>query len=639
MDACDEEGVVEVGVKGPARGAKTVAAENVALKRWSTRPTRVLWYMQSAEDMEDYMEERGEWMIENHPRVSERLVRDRRNSLTRKRIGGELALFRPATQKSTRGKSAPLIIADEIDGYSRKIRASMLTLVRNRRREFGSAALAYFCSHPDAGPTEGIDAILDEAIVHLWWLPCESCEEWSSPAAEASHRMNWNISALLEQNASMDNTEIVALLKLETRLVCPHCQHEHDDDARLRQSGKGVWLQQHQRITGHNGEIHGERLTGPTMGFVIHGFMSPFVDIGELAGEFAIAKRKADQTGNADALKEVTVKSLGETFEGGKAEERMEDWQTVRARLQAPYAIKTIPRGVDFLTAFVDIQGDRFEVRVIGWSRNVESWLIDSFSLKQWPNGENVDPANNLRDWDLIEERVLHQSWPLATNRGDENDLFMSVAKVAVDLGGGGGSDGLSTVTSNARLWKARLLTPRPGRQPVEDWRVQLQRGSASKKQQEIYGVPRQVAKDEHGKALPTPVYERTVNVHAIKKIIARRMKLSEPGAPGRMHMPSNVGIGLYRELTAEKLVNDEWIARGRNETWDGWVACEAARHALRPDRPEINWEKPPIWARALPRSGAPGIATENAAATPKTYFDRLAEVNSDVTGNFGYEQ
>jgi phage terminase large subunit GpA-like protein len=82
------------------------------------------------------------------------------------------------------------------------------------------------------------------------------------------------------------------------------------------------------------------------------------------------------------------------------------------------------------------------------------------------------------------------------------------------------------------------------------------------------------------------------VNVHSIKKIIARRMKI--PEGPGAMHAPANLPDRYWRELSAERLVNDEWVATGRNETWDGWVAAEVARYTLRPDRQEIDWTQRP---------------------------------------------
>lgn len=635
MDACDEPGVREVAVKGPARSGKTAAAVNVALKRWSGNSPRVLWYMQTAEDMEDMMEETIEWAILNHPRVAAKYKIDRRTSLTRKRIGGALALFRAATQKTTRGKSAPLVIADEIDGYNKRVRKAMLTLIRNRQREMGIGSLAYICSHPDAGPTEGIDAVLAESIVHLWWANCPKCRKAASPAAECDTRWNWNVSALLENVEDMDPREVRNMIRERARLVCPHCSAHFTDAERLEIMGRGCWVQPHQKLDRH-GQVQGKRRTSTTMGFVIHGFMSPFIKLGDLAGEYALAKISSDNTGDATNLKEVVVKSLGETFEGAKAEEQVENWTVLKARMSSPYALKTVPHGVDFLTAFVDIQGDRFEVRVVGWKRNLESFLVDAFSIKQWPNGDNVDPANNLGDWDLIEKRVLEMSWPMSTNRGDDEDLFLSVARCAIDLGGGSGEQPDASVTAHARLWVSHVTHPHryPGA-PVPAWRIQLQRGAASTKNPEIYGVPKQIIKDDTGKQFGNPVFERTVNVHSIKKIIARRMKI--PEGPAAMHAPANLPDRYWRELASERLVNDAWVASGRNETWDGWVAAEVARQTLRPDRPEIDWVNDrPVWAMPLPRGDEAGGPAEGIAATPANYFDRLAKLNEDAAEDLG---
>ena len=447
--------------------------------------------------------------------------------------------------------------------------------------------------------------------------------------------MNWNVSRLLERSENMDPRAVRDMVRRSARLVCPHCNAHFHNRERLEIMRRGQWVQPHQKLDQH-GTVQGKRLTAASMGFVIHGFMAPFVELGELAAEYAGAKITADTTGDATNLKEVVVKSLGETFEGAKAEEQVENWQVVKNRLAMPYALKTVPHGVDFLTAFVDVQGDRFEVRVFGWKRNLESFIVDCFSIKQWPNGDNIDPANNLGDWDLIENRVLEMSYPLASNKGDENDLYLSIARTAVDMGGGSGEDDKSTVSNHAKLWAAKITDPmRRDKPPVPGWRIQLQRGAASKKQPEIYGVSRQVMKDDAGRALSTPVFERTVNVHSIKKIIARRMKI--PEGPGAMHGPANLPDRYWRELTAERLVNDEWVATGRNETWDGAVAAEVARNSLRPDRPEIDWlNDRPIWATPQPRGDEAGGPGEGIAATPESYYDRLAKLNQDASEDFG---
>src|SRR3546814_20839535 len=62
-------------------------------------------------------------------------------------------------------------------------------------------------------------------------------------------------------------------------------------------------------------------------------------------------------------------------------------------------------------------------------------------------------------------------------------------------------------------------------------------------------------------------------------------------------------------ELTAERYLNDEWVPiRLRNETWDGWIACEVGCESLKPDREELWADQLPEWAVAKPRG--PGLGS-----------------------------
>lgn len=591
--------------------------------------------MQSRSDVSDYVDERVEWMLENHEAINDKIDWGyKRNSRNTKFIGESLARWLAATKGTTRGKAAPLIIADEIDGYTAAVRRSILTRLINRQREFGTGALAYICSHPDEGPTEGIDAVLRESLTHLWWWQCQACGFYSSPSPEAKHRMHWNVSELVKRYADLERSDMLDRVAQEARLVCPHCENEIGDESNYRESERfamnatGVWLQEHQEIE-PDGTIIGEARVAEYMGFSIHGFMSPFVAIGGLAREWAAAKLEKDLTGIDTGLKEVVVKSLGETYFGADEEKQMEDWQTVKARLRdQPYVRGEVPPGVRFLTAFVDIQGDRFEVRVIGWNEEKESWLIDYYAIKQPPPDpetgrpafENVDPANRPGDWDVLEDAVVRQTYPLAGNP----KLHMPIAKVAIDTGGEAG------VTTNARKFAARITSRK--KDPVPQWRIMLTKGASSKNYQPIYGKPRREQYDDKGKPLPGAVWERTVNVHEIKSLVAMRMKLEyNNGGPGAMHVPQDVKDRMVMELTAEQLVNNSWEAiRARNETFDGWVACEVARESLDPaqrdDGKGINWEKPPIWAKPFEKGKERGI--DNTTRPRASHWERLRQFN-----------
>lgn len=635
-DACDHPDVNLVAVKGNTRSAKTVSAESMCLRDWTYGPLKnVLWFMQDEDSINDYIDERGEEMLRIHPEVNEKIDwGDIRNGRKRRKIGKSLLLYRPATRRALRAKAAPTIVADEIDAYEKKIRKAIMTLITSRQEEFGSAAKAYLCSHPDEGPDDGIDAVLKDCLLHLWFVRCPHCHQASSPALEAeawgAPRLTWNVPELMGRAEEMERVAFLDWVADNVVLCCPHdgCNATFTAAERMALVATGQWLQPHQRWL-VDGTVEGERRVAKNMGFVIHAFMSPFVKLAETARDWAAAKLTAD-TGDTTKLKEVVCKKLGETFMGTKAEEQIEDWKIVQARLAANYAVKTVPAGVKFLTAFVDVQGDRFEVRVIGWDLALQSWLIDHYPIKQWPamNGrsafENIAPATRLSDWDVIEEAVLAASYPLASNperlSAGLPELFLPIARTVINSAGEPG------VTNNARVWLANTLARQPGEgRIIAPYRVLLMQGGASKKG-EIYGKPKPHEFDDRGQKLRIPIYERTPNVHELKRIIAVRMKIAEPG-PGRMNLPAGTPARTVRELVSERLVNGDWVKMSRlNETWDGWVACEVARATLRPERAEL-WKDGnlPDWACPRPR----GSTIETMIEMPISIFDRLAALNN----------
>jgi len=637
-NACDHPDVRTVGVKGNTRSAKTVSAENMLLRNWTYGPLKdTLWLMQDEDAVNDYIDERGEEMLMIHQKVAEKIdwKESRNKSRTRKKIGRALVLWRNATARALRGRSAPVIVADEIDAYDKKVRDAIMTLITSRQEEYGTDSKAYICSHPDAGPDGGIDLVLKDCLLHLWHVRCPECGGVSSPAAEIEDwgkpRIYWNVPKLMGKADDMDRVEFLDMVAENVVLECPHegCTATFGPDERIELMNAGRWLQPHQEWK-DDGTVDGETRVATQMGFVIHAFMAPFVKLRETARDWASAKLSLDANPlNEVHFKEVVVKKLGETPKATKAEEQMESWKVVSSRLASHYEMKTVPAGVMFLTAFVDVQGDRFEVRVVGWDLNKQSWLIDSYAIKQWPafgkHGafDNIDPGNRLLDWDVIEEAVIASSYPLASNpqrlEAGMEELFLPIAKTVVNSAGQPG------VTNNARTWCANMLSRTEGR-IVEQYQIMLMQGAASKKA-EAYGKSKPVLYDDKGKQLATQVYERFPNVHEIKRLIAKRMKIETPG-PGRMHLPAQTSPRLWRELTAERFTNGEWVAiAARNETWDGWIACEVAREALKVDRP-VLWEgELPVWAAPKPRGHGLGSVVN----APENVFDRLRQVNRDA--------
>jgi phage terminase large subunit GpA-like protein len=634
QDACDRPGVRVVAVSGNGRSGKTMGAENQALKRIQHGPFGdMFWYMQSKDAVEDYMEERGEWNLEHHEKIAAKIDHEwKRQSRTRKKIGESQYRWLAASKGTLRGKAAAFIVADEIDAYPARILKGLLTLLRNRQREFGSAALLYLCSHPDAGTTMGIDKIIQDGLRHSWYWSCLHCGKPSSPNPHAKQRMRWNLAELLGETDGVDRVDILRYVKEKSRLICPHCQAPYDNAERLILSREtGAWVQPGQVLIAPK-KVDGIERVQDVMGFCIHAFMAPFISIGEAAEEYTAAKFDYDDTDDDENLKTATAFTLGEPYSAPDEDTKLEDWEVIARRMKGggAYVMGTVPDGVHFLTAFVDVQVDRFVVAVIGWSQGRESWLIDRFEIKQWPAVDGrpafgqISPFKNLADWTVLEQAVIAQSYPLVR----DPSLHLPIARVGVDTGGG------DETTNNARLWASAAIARK--KDPIPEYRIQLLKGS-SYWTGELYGKPRQVTADDRGAALPTPIWERTHVVNRIKVIIAKRTKIGTPG-PGMMHAPQDTADKLFKELVSEKLTGDHWIKSGANEMWDQWVGAETLRASLQPERIiestglMIDFDrKPPSWARPFKYGVEPGIDTKvRKLVSP---YSRMVEVNGGEDG------
>lgn len=614
--ALDDPNKSMVLVQGPARASKTTAPENYLLKIGKFGPPQnVLWYMHSEPDLRAYVEERVDFFMREHEGLAEKVGGSRggRTKWNLRRVDGQKWEWLPANPSTTRGRSAPFIVADEIDAMRPIIGEAITTLIKNRQREHGSLAKAYLASHPDRGPLHGIAKLIEDSDRRLRYWTCPDCAHLISPCAEApkERRVTWNVPELMKSHEDMTRDELLDYVAENVFLICPHCQGRIDNEGRLELDRDGLWIGKGQEIDA-NENVTGELVKHNVAGFIIHGFMSPFVKISELAREWAAAWLTWQETGSDELLKQVNVKSLGEVHsDPDDPAAQVKEWKEVKAaHLDTLYGLKEVPRGVDFLTMMVDVQGNRFEAGVWGWSRNRECWLIDRFAMKQRMGLDEIAPGERLADWDVL-ELALGLTYQLS----DRSGRVLPIAKMAVDTGGVPG------VTNNARIWASNMLAA--GK--CEAWRLMLSKGDRHL-QGELYGKANKITHDDGGRELPVPVMERIVNVSAVKRMMAMRLTVEVPGA-NFIHLPRDVEDRHVRELCSETFVNGQWIARGRNETWDTLIMCEVARALLAPENAAIDWDgDPPPFA--VPFIPSPTRADDDNTPREVDFFARLSKLN-----------
>lgn len=220
--------------------------------------------------------------------------------------------------------------------------------------------------------------------------------------------------------------------------------------------------------------------------------------------------------------------TLGETWEA-KIGERPD--AEVMAERKEHYSAP-VPDRVAYLTAGIDSQLDRYEMRVWGWGPGEESWLID----RQIIMGRHDDEQTLLRVDEAINKTYTRR-----------NGAEMSVSRICWDIGG------IDPTIVYERSKKHGLF------------RVIPIKGAS------VYGKPVASMPRKRNK---NGVYLTEIGTDTAKEQIYNRFTLTPEGdepLPGAVHFPNNPDIFDLTEaqqLTAEEQV-EKWVDGRKKILWD----------------------------------------------------------------------
>lgn len=176
-----------------------------------------------------------------------------------------------------------------------------------------------------------------------------------------------------------------------------------------------------------------------------------------------------------------------------------------------------VPDGVAVITIGVDSQDLRFEIEVVGWGRNEESWSIAYEVIE----GDMETPE----PWEQL-DALLAKIWHRADGRGFE--------AMAVCFDSGGHHTQKVYEFSKARLGR-------------KIWAIKGE-SAVNGKRSPVWPVKRPSRKT---KASFRPVI---LGVNAAKDAVRNWLAIEVPG-PGYMHFPSDRDIGYFEQLTSERSV------------------------------------------------------------------------------------
>lgn len=427
----------------------------------------------------------------------------------------------------------------------------------------------------EAPPTTGILSLYNRGDRRRWYWPCPHCGEYFQPAME-------NMVGYRDIADPVEASE-------SAHLCCPHCSGKITADQKRELNNRGIWLVEGQQID-RKGVITGEPRRSRIASFWMEGPAAAYQTWAQLVYKLLTAEQEYERTGSEETLKAIINTDWGLPYLPRRSQEQRQG-DVLMARAE-PLGKRLVPAGVRFLVATVDVQGGskrRFVVQITGYGAKGERWVVDRFelchSLRTDDHGESqrINPAAFIEDWELLRADVLDKTYRLAS----DPHITMGILAMAVDSGG---EDG---VTDNAyRFW-------RQCRRDGLGKRVFLFKGdSLSRGKLITCSHPDNTERSDRRARARGDVPLHLLQTNELKDRVAAALERDVPG-PNYVHFPDWLPPSFYDELTYEERQPDgKWVkpGRGANEAFDLLVYAHAL--VILQGYEDINWDRPPAWAR-----------------------------------------
>lgn len=505
-------------------------------------------------------------MIEAMPCLREKISdnsRDSANSATLKQFpGGVLVIAGANSASELKQQPVRFIFEDEVDEYPDDVdgQGPADELAEKRADTYQRNKKIYRASTTTKKHKSKIWKHLQRSNLQRRHVPCPHCKgyqvlHWRGFRYET--RKIWTVTLadtgeIVEVPAGTADAQVRDTGEVtDVWYECEHCAARIDerhkpwmfDDERAR------WVAERPHIKHHQG-------------FHLPSYYSP---LGWFAWETVVKKRleaEKDPTKSLLALWHNTI--AAEPYED--AGETVSDLELRKRAIDAlkPYKLGTVPSGGLFLSASVDVQAKRLEVKVKAWGREKESWLVDY----QVIHGDTETRA----PWDALDE-YRRKKFP------HESGAWLKLMALGVDAG-------------------FRTQTVYDWCRPRTHEHVLPMKGSAQAGKT-ILGRPTPQDIDHNGVKIPNGIMLWPIGTDTAKTEIYARLKIEQPG-PGYMHFPLGLADEYYAGLTAERLVTKyvrgylkhvwEKNAVERNEPLDLEVYAYAA--AIYAGLNRVNWDR-----------------------------------------------
>lgn len=333
-DAISDPAIERVTIVKPVRVGFTTLLTGTLASYIANEPSPILSLQPTQDDCRDYVTSDLEPIFEATPALQGLLAGDgqeagRNTLLSRRFPGGSLKVVAAKSPRNLRRHNVRILLIDEADAMEPSAEGNPVTLAERRTLSFANRKII-LGSTPTLEETSNVLRSYARSDQRVFEVPCPDCGTFTE--------IKW---AYIKWEPERPET---------AAFECPHCKAMIEERHKAQMVENGQWRATSPEVSGH-------------AGFRLNALVSTLKNAswGTLATEFIQAKRNGP-----DEL-QVFVNTI--LAEGWREAADEIDESALKGRAES-FGLEAIPPEVLFVTAGVDVQDDRLETTLLGWSRD-----------------------------------------------------------------------------------------------------------------------------------------------------------------------------------------------------------------------------------------------------------------------------
>jgi phage terminase large subunit GpA-like protein len=337
--AISDPGIERITLVKPVRVGFTTLLTGAIGAFIVNEPSPILAVLPTEADCRDYVVSDIEPIFAATPALRGVLSADveegERNTLLSKRFaGGSLKVIASKSPRNLRRHTARILIIDEADACAVGPEGSPIALAEKRTLTFANRKII-LGSTPLFEDTSHVLRAYAQSDARVYEIPCALCGVF--------FELMWPHIFWPPNEPS------------RAACKCPHCEGTIEERYKASMVNAGQWRITRPEVKGH-------------AGFKINSLISllPHTSWGALATEFVAAKE------DTALLQSFCNTILAE----GWSESGEEVDETALISRAEPFGLDAIPEPVLLITCGVDVQDDRLEASIVGWSRRGEMYVL-----------------------------------------------------------------------------------------------------------------------------------------------------------------------------------------------------------------------------------------------------------------------